>query len=385
MSRFLQLHLLTVYPPSNPNRDDQGRPKTAIVGGAPRLRLSSQSIKRAVRTSDVFARALHGHKGERTQRLGRVVLDHLAAEGADPERAREIATAIAAVFGKPKGDGSALTEQLAFVSPEERAAALALSDRMLADPELFRAAAAKKKKGGAEDGSGGYAIPKEQVLQTADGAADVAMFGRMLADAPQFNREAAVQVSHAFTTHQAIVEDDFYTAVDDLKSPAEDTGAGFVGDAGFGSGVFYLYACVDCDLLERNLAGDREIAGRSVAALIEALATATPSGKRNSFAHHSRASYLRAEWGQAQPRSLAGAFFRPVTGHEHLEGETGAARDVLRASVTMLERTADAIDRAYGPSCEAVGTMDLGDGRGSLQEVVAFVRGRMAEGGPADA
>ena len=43
MNRFLQLHLLTVYPPANLNRDDTGRPKTALFGGAPRLRVSSQS------------------------------------------------------------------------------------------------------------------------------------------------------------------------------------------------------------------------------------------------------------------------------------------------------------------------------------------------------
>ena len=70
MTTFIQLHLLTTYPPSNPNRDDQGRPKSAMVGGAPRLRLSSQAIKRAVRTSPVFKTALEGHLGERTQRIG---------------------------------------------------------------------------------------------------------------------------------------------------------------------------------------------------------------------------------------------------------------------------------------------------------------------------
>ncbi|MEE9326478.1 MAG: type I-E CRISPR-associated protein Cas7/Cse4/CasC, partial [Cocleimonas sp.] len=42
MSRFIQLHLLTSYPPSNLNRDDMGRPKTAIMGGEARLRISSQ-------------------------------------------------------------------------------------------------------------------------------------------------------------------------------------------------------------------------------------------------------------------------------------------------------------------------------------------------------
>lgn len=64
MTTFLQLHLLTTYPPSSPNRDDQGRPKTAILGGVPRLRLSSQSVKRALRISEPFPRGLAGHMGD---------------------------------------------------------------------------------------------------------------------------------------------------------------------------------------------------------------------------------------------------------------------------------------------------------------------------------
>ena len=108
---------------------------------------------------------------------------------------------------------------------------------------------------------------KEKILRSADGAADVAMFGRMLADDPDSNRDAAVQVSHALTTHRALIEDDFYTAVDDLKRPAEDAGAGFVGEAGFGSGVFYTYACVNNALLKENLKGDAALAARSAGAL----------------------------------------------------------------------------------------------------------------------
>lgn len=50
MPRFTQLHVLTSYPPSNLNRDDLGRPKSAVVGGVARLRVSSQSLKRAWRT-----------------------------------------------------------------------------------------------------------------------------------------------------------------------------------------------------------------------------------------------------------------------------------------------------------------------------------------------
>ncbi len=58
MTVFVQFPLLTPYPPSNPNRADQGRPKQANFGGHPRLRLSSQSIKRAVRETAYFLQDL---------------------------------------------------------------------------------------------------------------------------------------------------------------------------------------------------------------------------------------------------------------------------------------------------------------------------------------
>ncbi|MGQ3674675.1 type I-E CRISPR-associated protein Cas7/Cse4/CasC [Xanthobacter sp. TB0139] len=375
MSRFLQLHYLTIYPPSNPNRDDQGRPKTARFGGVDRLRISSQSLKRAVRTSELLETRLAGHMGARTQRVGEVVAGHLRELKAEEPRLSEISRAIADAFGKMKPAPSLLTEQLAFISPAERERALELAEAMLADPELYRAKAGAAKKGGKKAektgegaGSGAYAIPAQDLLRTADGAVDVAMFGRMLADDPDFNREAAVQVAHAITTHRALVEDDFYTAVDDLKTAAEDAGAGFVGDAGFGSGVFYLYVCVNCDLLEKNLAGDNPLAVAGLEALVEALATTSPSGKQNSFAHRPRAGYVRAEFGRQQPRSLACAFFRPVTGG-----------DLLAASISALEAEAASLDRAYGQNWESA-AMNVPDGTGTLADVLTFVRRAFANG-----
>ena len=100
LTHFVQLHFLTAYPPSNPNRDDQGRPKTAIYGGAPRLRLSSQSLKRAARMSDAMRKGLEGHMGERTQRIGDEVRKHLLAQDADEKRAGAIAQDVADIFGK---------------------------------------------------------------------------------------------------------------------------------------------------------------------------------------------------------------------------------------------------------------------------------------------
>ncbi len=354
MTCFVQLHFLTVYPPSNPNRDDIGRPKTAMYGGVNRLRISSQSLKRAARISPAMSAALKGSLGQRTRLLGDEILNHLCDKGATDEQARTIALKVAAVFGKidDKEKEKARIRQLAFISPDERSAAFKIAERALSGESLKEEAKTLGK----------------EILQAADGAVDLAMFGRMLADAPDFNREAAVQVSHAITTHRAEVEDDYYTAVDDLKRATEDMGAGFVGEAGFGSGVYYLYVCVDTGRLVENLSGDLALAGKALGAVTEAFATASPSGKRNSYSHHTRASFVRAEAGSQQPRTLAAAFLKPVSS-ENLLGE----------SVKRLKETAAAIDNAYGPSVDNSIEMDVNSGSGTLADVKAFVARQLGD------
>ena len=413
MTTFLQLHLLTSYPPSNPNRDDQGRPKSALFGGAPRLRISSQSLKRAFRTSDAFAEALSGSLGSRTKRIGNEIRDHLIGQGVEQDRARACAEAVAKIFGavdasslKPDAE-NILNSTLVFISPEERARALAmasdprvqeLADLLASDPSLGAETGEEadtdepKTKGGkAGSDKAKAAIAKKvtalakelrkEVFLSADGAVDIAMFGRMLADTPAFNREAAVQVSHAITTHRALVEDDFFTAVDDLKTAGEDSGSAHMGDQGFGSGVFYTYVCLNFDLLAENLGGSedsaaREIARRGVAALVEAVATATPSGKQNSFAHRPRAGYLRAELGSSAPRDLSLAFLAPVEG-----------QDLMADSIIRLEDTAARMDAAYGPCAERTAVMNVITGGGSLERILSFVEEHCdkAASGDADA
>lgn len=360
MTCFVQLHLLTVYPPSNPNRDDMGRPKTAVYGGVHRLRLSSQSLKRAARISPAMSKALEGNMGSRTQRLGEEIVKHFkeSDQGVDEKKIRETAKQVAGVFGKidakaeNKDPDHVRTRQLAFISPDERKEAIRLAGMKLNGESI-----AKDEK-----------ELKKSILRRADGAVDLAMFGRMLADAPEFNREAAVQVSHAITTHRAEAEDDYYTAADDLKDPAEDSGAGFVGEAGFGSGVYYLYVCVDTAQLINNLADDRELARKSLQAVVEAFATASPSGKRNSYSHHTRASFIRAEAGSQQPRSLAAAFLNPVAGS-----------DLLKESISQLKAMADKIDVAYGPTVQSSTEMDVISGIGTLADVKAFVSGQIGD------
>jgi CRISPR system Cascade subunit CasC len=351
MTTFLQLHLLTAYPTSNLNRDDAGRPKSVEFGGVPRLRVSSQSLKRSWRTSDVFRKHLDKRVGERTQRLGFELRKHLVDKGMAKEEATKIARAIAEVFGKleDKQGKETFIKQLAFIGPEEKARAFALADRALAGEEINPTA----------DG----------LLMKTDTAADVAMFGRMLADNPMYNRDAAVQVAHAMTTHRAIVEDDYYVAVDDLKDPAEreDSGTSFIGEQGYGSGLFYLYACVDCDLLTRNLGGNKDLSRDALAALVESAATVSPKGKQTSYASRAKASFVLVERGEQQPRSLAAAFVRPVQAHE-------SDHDIVLASIKRLIDLRDNIDKVYGSGSDdhkqLVATVEKAEG--SLTEVISF-------------
>lgn len=384
MTTFLQLHLLTAYPASNLNRDDTGRPKTVEFGGVQRLRVSSQSLKRAWRTSPVFAARVGERVGIRTQRLGSEIEKHLRGKGIEEKKAADVAMYIAGAFGKlttSKDDDPLNIKQLAFISPQEKQRAFDLADKVCAGALALPTQKVKKKKasegdGPADDGSAeGKQAKKhplaDQLLVRADGAADIAMFGRMLADNPSYNREAAVQVAHAFTTHRTIVEDDYYVAVDDLKDPAlrEDAGTSFIGVQEFGAGLFYLYACVDCDLLRKNLAGDGALARDAIAALVECATTVAPRGKQASFASRARASFVLAERGSQQPRTLAAAFLRPV-----------GPGDQIRESIDSLVQFRQHLDVVYGTcadaSTELRATRDAV--QGSLKDVITFAADSIA-------
>ncbi|MEP6494623.1 MAG: type I-E CRISPR-associated protein Cas7/Cse4/CasC [bacterium] len=349
MTTFLQVHLLTAYPASNLNRDDTGRPKTVMFGGKSRLRISSQSLKRAWRTSAVFEARVGEHVGKRTQRLGEQINDRLVGGGMNDADAIKVTRMIAERFGKlkdAKDPDPSYIKQLAFIAPEERNAAFALADKALAGSDISK-----------ED--------LDSLLVKSDSAVDIAMFGRMLADAPAFNREAAVQVAHAMTTHAVDVEDDYYVAVDDLKNAADhdDVGTSFIGVHEYGAGLFYMYACIDANSLVSNLNGNAELARDGVAALIEAAATVSPRGKQASYASRARASYLLVERGTQQPRTLAAAFLRPVT-----EG------DVLGESVKRLDGYRKNLDLAYGTNADASEALRVApDGtEGSLDAVLKF-------------
>ncbi len=346
MSRFVQLHLLTSYPPANLNRDDLGRPKTAMMGGEPRLRVSSQSLKRAWRTSEVFAEGLKGHIGTRTKEMGLEVFKQLREKGIAKKEAMDWTKLIAEQFGKLKKANKdnelqeLEIEQLAHFSPEERQAI----------DVLVTALAERKSK--PEEG-------ELALLRKKHTAADIALFGRMLASSPAFNTEAAAQVAHAISVHSVVVEDDFFTAVDDLNNGEDDSGASHLGETEFAAGLFYLYLCIDKDLLVKNLSGDEALANKTLEALIESTATVSPSGKQNSFASRARASYILCETGKQQPRSLSVAYLKPVRGG-----------DMLISAIKQLETTVESMDKVYGACADKRCSMNAVAVEGSLQAII---------------
>ncbi|WP_298666247.1 type I-E CRISPR-associated protein Cas7/Cse4/CasC [uncultured Methanofollis sp.] len=375
MSEFIQLHILASYPPSNLNRDDLGTPKTAMMGGARRLRVSSQSLKRAWRTSEIFQEAFAGHIGIRTKEMGWQVYCALSSgkkldallNGEKGDVVRPVvkekdaiawAQKIAGVFGKLKnpkkekdeeGDplkkkkDSLCVEQMVHFSPEEVAAI----------DDLIARLAQQGREPSEEDLA---------LLRKQSSAVDIAMFGRMLASNPAFNKEAAVQVAHAITVHKVAVEDDYFTAVDDLNRGEESVGAGHVGQAEFAAGLFYAYVCINRDLLVENLGGDESLADRSIRALVEAAAKVGPKGKQNSFASRAYASYLLAERGKEQPRSLAVAFLKPV------EGE-----DYLKCAILAMKKTKENMEKVYGSCADACKEMNAVTGEGTLGDILTFV------------
>jgi CRISPR system Cascade subunit CasC len=191
-------------------------------------------------------------------------------------------------------------------------------------------------------------------------AVDIAMFGRMLASKTQFNGEAAVQVAHAIGVHASPIEDDYFTAVDDLN--VSDPGAAHIGEAGFAAAVFYQYICVDRELLLSNLGGDEALLSRALRGLTEAALKVGPSGKQNSFASRAYAHFALAEKGNQQPRSLALAFLQPVKGEDY-----GVE------AVRKLRQLVSNMDSVYGPCSDCHECFDVLQGEGSSQALIDFV------------
>ncbi len=310
MRRFIEIHLIQNFAPSNLNRDDTGAPKDAIFGGFRRARVSSQCLKRAMR---LFAHenllVAPEHQGVRTKKL-RLVLEEKLAARDRTEAGQRIEAALASAGLQLKEDGK--TQYLLFLGNAEIEAFADLVDRRWDELSSGDKTAGEKKskKDAKADASPELARAAKAILNGGK-AVDIALFGRMLADLPAVNQDAACQVAHAISTHRVERDFDYFTAVDDMGA-ADETGAGMIGQIEFNSATFYRYAVIDYEKLTANLHGDRELAQAALKAFVQASARALPTGKQNTFAAHNPPAFVGVSLRHAGPMNLANAFEKPV-------------------------------------------------------------------------
>lgn len=300
---FIEVHLIQSFAPSNLNRDDTNAPKDCEFGGVRRARISSQCIKRALRLHPSFAEATKVEPGIRTRWMNRMLAESLVSAGKDPEQSKAISAAFATQYCKMDKEH---TSVLLYVSKDEINTTVAqLTARW---DEII-----SSLKDGKSPVIDEIAKDLFKALKGRTSAPDIAMFGRMMAEKPDLNIDAACQVAHAISTHRVNMDMDFYTAADDLAT-SDETGAGMMGTTGFNSACFYRYARIDWQQLLANLGGHREIACRAVEGFLRAAIAAVPTGKQNSFAAQNPPSLLLAvARADSQGWSLANAFEKPVS------------------------------------------------------------------------
>ncbi|NIH83761.1 type I-E CRISPR-associated protein Cas7/Cse4/CasC [Amycolatopsis granulosa] len=308
---IVDIHVLQTVPPSNINRDDTGSPKTATYGGTRRARVSSQAWKRATR--DAFTAMVETAKlGVRTKRVVELLAETIATRSpAHAERSAVLAKTTLEAAGiklkEPrKKNGEPPLEESAYL--------LFLSRAQLVSLAALAITAAK------EAGDAAVVVDKKEAKARADQAhsIDIALFGRMVADNTDLNVDAAAQVAHALSVHEAATEYDYYTAVDDHKrdDPEEDAGAGMIGTVEFTSSTLYRYATVDVDRLNDNL-GDPAATREAVETFVRAFVTSMPTGKQNTFANRTLPDAVLVLVRETQSINLIGAFEDAITDRDN--------------------------------------------------------------------
>ena len=375
LPRFIQIHTLHNYPAVLLNRDDAGLAKRLPYGDAIRTRISSQCLKRHWRVADdQFALSKLGvPMAVRSRAFIDKIREYLLAEGFQSEIAESIVVALRDAFkkdpaklikeaskpkvakkGKSSKASTEVEETTADESGDQKQAILlgtaeyayltkicAEVAKTIEDPSQARLCTLQRLQ--AEQAN-------LQAMLHGSGL-ESALFGRMVTSDLLASRDAAVYVAHAFTVHEAQVENDYFTVVDDLlRESGEQVSAGIF-DTELASGLYYGYVVIDVPQLVANLEGcrgqdwaalpaeQRALAGRVVQHLLHLIATVSPGAKRGSTAPFDWARFMLVEAGDWQPRSLAGAFQNALPLH---------VPALRQAAVAQLAGEVAQLDAAYG-------------------------------------
>ena len=315
----VEFHILQSFPVTCLNRDDVGAPKTAVVGGVTRARVSSQCWKRQVR----LAMPGFGIKlATRTKQAQDIFTRACQVAGAEETVAQECGQKLADLI---------IDDTLLFISDSE-AAAFAL----YAKENGFDTSKLKDKE---------LAKIAKKALDPAIDALDIALFGRMVAKAADMNVEAAASFAHAISTHKVSNEVEFFTALDDL---AEEPGSAHMGSLEFNSATYYRYVSLDLGQLAQTL-GTQDLK-KAISAFTQALFVAVPSARQTTQSGASPWEFARVLVRRGQ--RLQVPFEKPVKA----KGE-----GFLQPSIDELKTYLDKKEKLSGSLFGKVASYDWGE------------------------
>ena len=341
-STRIEFHIIQSFPVSCLNRDDVGAPKSALIGGVERARVSSQCWKRAVRM------AMHEMGvaiGNRTKYVTQRIAEQCQTLGATPEQAKACGEAAAKSFTKTvKEDGQ--SDTLFFISESEAKGLAKAFQEAGFDPKTDAKQLQKACK---------------EAMNPAHDGLDIALFGRMVANAPEMDIEAAASFAHAVSTHKAVSEVDFFTAVDDCSK--NDSGAGHMGSLEFNSATYYRYVSLDLGQLEANKISGEEMAS-AVEAFTKALFVAVPEARQATMTASSPWDYALVTLRKGQRVQIP--FNEPV------KPQNG--NGLSAASIAQLKERFQAVEKMYGSLFACKAKWEVGLGIGGIDELLASMR-----------
>ena len=316
--KHLELHIIQSVPVACLNRDDLNSPKTAVFGGVQRARVSSQSWKRSIRE---MAKEISPEqfKGERTRLMFEPLLKAMEAVGLSAIDADDGAKKIIDALVKldTKSTDKVKSTTLYFMSPLELATLA---------------------KAYAETKDAKKALKSVDAKSLKD-AADISLFGRMVANDHSLTVEAASMFSHALSTHKVDNEVDFFAAVDDLQ-PKEESGAGMTSTLEFNSATYYRFAALNLDMLadEEHLGNlTREERQNVVRTFVSATVMAIPGARKNTMNGNTLPAYvLGVVREKGHPVQLVNAFEIPVRSSQ---GYVVKSVELLKAEYAKLADT----------------------------------------------
>jgi CRISPR system Cascade subunit CasC len=358
----IEFHILQSFPVTCLNRDDVGAPKSAMVGGTSRARVSSQCWKRQVRL------ALHEMglpQGTRTKLIADLIAAECRAQGATEEQAKKCGQKIERIFiKKPEGESKGKKAK-----PEEEGDADTSSEKtdtllFLSPTEVTIIAKVLKEKGFDPEALITQKDAKKQAKELAD------LMGKPKLDyatdgidiAASLNVEAAASFAHAISTHRVSNEVEFFTALDDHN---EEQGSAHMGSLEFNSATYYRYVSLDLGQLWTNLAGSH--LAESVEAFTKALFTAIPAARQTTMSGASSWDFARISVRKGQ--RLQVPFEKAV------HPEKGS---ILEPSITALTAYLDRQQKLWGSLYGEQGMIEYGVDKG-IDDVLSFLKAEMAK------